>query len=191
MDPCPDRTTSRLTRRRTPWNTVLGLVLVVIGLGILANAVVATRVSVQFLGWMLVLAGVAGLVAALLGLRSGGVAANAIGSAVLLVLGLMCLRNVEAAAVTLTLVAGSLFLLTGLVRVVAAVAGDGQRLGLLIGGGVGIVLGLVVLLNLFTASYALLGVLIGIQTVGEGLTMILVGGLTMATLETEQVAPSS
>jgi uncharacterized membrane protein HdeD (DUF308 family) len=180
-----------LTRRRTPWNTVLGLVLVVIGLAILANAVVATRVSVQFLGWMLVLAGVAGLVAALLGLRSGGVAANAVGSAVLLVLGLMCLRNVEAAAVTLTLVAGSLFLLTGLVRVVAAVAGDGHRLGLLIGGGVGIVLGLVVLLNLFTASYALLGVLIGIQTVGEGLTMILVGGLTMATLETEQVAPSS
>ena len=73
----------------------------------------------------------------------------------------------------------------------AAVAGDGQRLGLLLGGGIGIVLGLVVLLNLFTASYALLGVLIGIQTVGEGLTMILVGGLTMATLETEQVASSS
>ena len=187
----PASTDLSLTRRRTPWTTVLGLVLVVIGIGILANAAVATRVSVQFLGWMLLLAGVAGLLAALLGMRSGGVAANAIGSGVLLVLGLMCLRNVEAAAVTLTLVAGALFLLTGLVRVIAAVAGDGQRLGLLIGGGVGIVLGLIVLLNLFTASYALLGVLIGIQVVGEGLTMVLLGGLAMTTSETEPVASSS
>ena len=115
---------------------------------------------------------------------------HAVGSGVLLVLGLMCLRNVEAAAVTLTLVAGALFLLTGLVRVIAAVAGDGHRLGLLVGGGIGIVLGLAVLLNLFTASYALLGVLIGIQTVGEGLTMILVGGLTMATSRPSRSPPA-
>jgi len=179
-----------LTRSRTPWSVALGAVLVVIGLVILANAVVATRVSVQFLGWMLILAGVAGLVSALIGIRSGGFASNALGAGVFLVLGLMCLRNVEAAAVTLTLIAGSLFLLTGIVRLLAAAVSEGHRAVLLLSGALGTALGLAVLLNLFDASYALLGILIGIQTLGEGLTMILVGGITVTALVTERVAPS-
>jgi uncharacterized membrane protein HdeD (DUF308 family) len=170
-----------LTRNRTGWSTVLGGLLVVVGVAVLANAAVATRVSVQFLGWMLVLCGVVGLVAALAGLRSGGSASHAVGAGVLLALGLMCLRNVEAAALTLTLVAGTVFLLGGVVRLVLAMANPEHRVALVISGVVSTALGLAVLLNLVDASYALLGVLIGVQLLAEGVTMVLIGGITVTT----------
>src|SRR5687768_10386878 len=92
-----------LARRRTTGSLVVGAVVTLIGLAVLGNAVVATKISVQFLGWMLVLAGLVGLAAALLNARTGGSWSSAIGGGVFLVLGLMCLRNVEAAALTLTL----------------------------------------------------------------------------------------
>ena len=177
-----------LTRSRTVGSSVAGALLVLIGLVILGNAVVATTISVRFLGWMLLLAGIVGLVAALVTSREGGSWTTAVGGSLLLVVGLMCLRNVEAAAVTLTLVAGSLFLLTGVLRLVAAVGRPDHRWTLLFAGAISTVLGLAVLLNLFTASYALLGVLLGIQAVAEGLTMILLGGLTLSTVESDHGA---
>jgi uncharacterized membrane protein HdeD (DUF308 family) len=170
-----------LTRNRTTGSTLLGGALVLAGVVVLANAAVATRVSVQFLGWMLVVCGAVGLVAALAGLRSGGTASHALGAGVLLALGLVCLRNVEATAVTLTLIAGTVFLLGGLVRLVLALADTGHRAALVISGVVSLALGLAVLLNLVDASYALLGVLVGIQLLAEGVTMVLVGGITVTT----------
>jgi uncharacterized membrane protein HdeD (DUF308 family) len=180
-----------LTRSRTTWSTVLGGALVLVGVVVLANAAVATRVSVQFLGWMLLISGAVGLVAALAGLRSGGSASHAIGAGVLLALGLMCLRNVEATAVTLTLVAGTVFLLGGVVRLVLALADTGHRVALVLGGVVSLALGLAVLLNLFEASYALLGVLIGIQLLAEGVTMVLVGGITVTPTREASATPAA
>ena len=168
-----------LTRRHTGWDVVLGGLVLVIGLVILGNAVVVTRISVQFLGWMLVLAGVVGLLAAALGRGSGLSRASAVGGAMALVAGLVCLRNVEAAALTLTLIIGALLLLTGVVRLFGAAATTEHRGVMLVAGLVSTVLGLVVLLNLVDASYALIGVLLGIQTVIDGITTMVAGRLTV------------
>jgi len=171
----------KLSRTHSGWDVVLGGALVVLGLVILGNAAIATRVSVQFLGWMLVIGGVAGLVAALVNVHSGGGWSFALGGGVFLVAGLMCLRHVEAAALTLTLIVGSLFLLTGVVRLFAAAGSETGRAALLLSGAVSTVLGLIVLLNLVTASYALLGVLLGIQTVVEGAVIMLSGRVAVTT----------
>jgi len=50
-----------------------------------------------------------------------------------------------------------------------------SRVPLLVGGIVSTGLGLVVLFNLFDASYVLVGVLLGIQVVMDGIVMVLVG----------------
>jgi membrane protein HdeD len=171
----------KLTRSRTGWDVAIGGLLVVLGLVILGNVVAVTRVSVQFLGWMLVVAGVVGLVAALLSLGSELSRASALGGAVSLVAGLMCLRHVEAAALTLTLIVGGLFLLTGLVRLVAAAASPEHRVPMLVGGTISTVLGLIVLLNLVEASYSLLGVLVGIQVVADGLVLMIAGRVSVVT----------
>jgi uncharacterized membrane protein HdeD (DUF308 family) len=177
-----------VTRQRSGWSFALGALLVLIGLVVLGNAVVATRVSIVFLGWMLVVAGVAGLVAAVVTAGSGGMWSSAIGGGVCLVVGLMCLRHTDAAAVTLTLIMGALFLLSGVVRLVAASATTEYRWPLLLSGAVSAVLGLAVLLNIFDASRALLGVMLGIQTIVEGLSMILVGRVTVVADPAEELA---
>ena len=175
------------TRTRSGGDLVLGALVTAIGLVVLGNAVVATRVSIQFLGWMLVFAGILALAAAIFSvLRSGKSGFSGIGGAACLVVGLVCLRNVEAAAVTLTLIVGALYLMTGVARLVAAAGADDRRWPLLVAGAVSTALGLVVLLNVLDASYSLLGVLLGIQIVVEGLTMILVGRLTVEVAPPEQ-----
>jgi uncharacterized membrane protein HdeD (DUF308 family) len=167
-----------VTRERTAFSFLLGALLVVIGLVILAHAATATEVSIRFLGWMLVLSGIAGLAAAVFGMRSGGAWSAAVGGGGCFVAGLMCLRHVDLAAVTLTLIIGAVLLLGGIVRLVFAAADDENRLALLLGGGMSAILGLVVLFNLFEASSTLLGFLLGIQTLVEGLSMVIVGRVT-------------
>ena len=51
-------------RRRTGWDVVLGVVLVLAGLFVLGNAVVATFLSVLLLGWIAIGSGVVTLVGA-------------------------------------------------------------------------------------------------------------------------------
>jgi uncharacterized membrane protein HdeD (DUF308 family) len=77
--------------------------------------------------------------------------------------------------VTLTLLAGTLFLVSGVIRVVAAFQVDQNRWIMIFSGAVSLVLGLMVVLNLFQASLVLLGVLIGVQALVDGITLLLLG----------------
>jgi uncharacterized membrane protein HdeD (DUF308 family) len=174
----------KLTRSHTGWDVAVGGLLVVIGLVILGNAVAATRVSVQFLGWMLVLAGAAGLLVAVLATRSELSKATAVGGAMSLVAGVVCLRHVEAAALTLTLIVGAMLLLSGVVRLFVAAATPEHRPVMLLGGVVSTILGLIVLFNLVEASYALLGILLGIQVLVDGVVLLVAGRLTVVSAAT-------
>ena len=168
-------TNTMLQMRRTGGDVVLGTLLVVGGLVILGNAALATKVSVLFLGWVLLVVGVLGLIASLFMLGREGFWTGALSGGLLTVLGLFFLRNTEAAAVTLTLLAGTSFLVSGVVRLAASAQNAAYRLPLLLGGIVSTALGLIVLLNLFDASYVLLGVLLGIQVLMDGVVILLMG----------------
>ncbi|MGZ6884202.1 MAG: HdeD family acid-resistance protein [Nocardioidaceae bacterium] len=165
----------RRERVRTNGDVVVGAVLFIIGLVLLANATFATTVSVLFLGWMVLAAGILGLVAALFSIGRAGFWSAAIGGTMLTVLGLVTLRHTDAAAVTLTLLAGAMFLVSGLMRLAASAEEYDHRVELAIAGGASLVLGLIVLFNLFTASYVLLGVLLGVQLLVDGLALMMVG----------------
>lgn len=172
--------TTQLQMRRTGWDVILGVLLVLGGLLILGDAAVATKVSVLFIGWVLLIVGVLGLIAALFRIGKGGFWSAALSGGVLTVLGLFFLRNTGAAAVTLTLIAGTIFLASGVVRLVASAHDPDYRVPLLIGGVISTLLGLLVLFNLFEASFVLVGILLGIQVLVDGFVMILVGRWHMA-----------
>lgn len=169
-----------LEQRRTPWDVVLGLVLVLAGLVVLGNTVVATAFSVGVLGWFTLLTGVVLLVSALFRIGKDGFWSVALGGGLLLVLGVVMLRNPTATALTITLVAGSMFLATGLTRVVVAFSHPQGRAVLLVSGLISVALGVMVLFNLVAATLSLLGVLLGVQAVVEGVTMIALGRLRPA-----------
>lgn len=168
-------TDSVLERTRTGGDIVLGALLVLGGLVVLGHAALATAVSILFLGWMLLIFGVVGLVGSLFRIGKGGFWASALTGGLLTVLGLVMLRNVGAAAVTLTLVAGALFLAGGITRLVVAAEQPELRGVLIFSGVVSTLLGVLVLFNLFTASFTLLGVLMGVEMLADGIAMMVMG----------------
>ena len=164
-----------LERSRSGWDIVWGILLILAGVAILGHAVIATAISVLFLGWLAVIGGVVGLVAGLFRIGKGGFWPAIISGALLLVLGVVILRNPEASAVTLTLLAVTLFLMGGVLRLIAAFQIDQNRGIMVFSGIVSLVLGGLVVFNLFEATFVLLGVLLGVQALVDGITLLILG----------------
>jgi len=164
-------------RRRTGWDVVLGALVLLAGLVVLGDTVVATVVSVLFIGWMAVIGGLVALAGAVMRIGRAGFWPTAVGGGLLLVIGLMFVRRPGAGAVALTLLAGALFLAGGITRLVAAAQSPAGRGVLIFSGVVSTVLGLIVLFDIWTASLTLLGILLGIQAVMEGVSLLLFGRL--------------
>jgi uncharacterized membrane protein HdeD (DUF308 family) len=171
-------------RTRTGRDLAVGILLLLAASFLLANVVVATAVSVRVLGWTTLGCGVVLVVRALTGARSGSSWSAALGGIVLAVLGAFVLRNPVVGALTLTLLTGSLLLVTGLTRIFSAPARSDARAAQLISGLVSAALGLFVLLNLTTATLTLLGVLVGVQLLLEGATLVTAGRLRPARIPT-------
>ena len=165
----------RMERSRSGWDIVWGVLLIVAGIAILAHAVAATVVSVYFLGWLALISGIVALVAGLFRIGKGGFWPAIISGALLLVLGIVMLRNPLVAAATLTLLAGTLFLMGGVIRLVAAFQIDQNRGIMVFSGLVSVALGLIVLLNAEQSTLLLLGTLLGVQALMDGITLLVLG----------------
>jgi uncharacterized membrane protein HdeD (DUF308 family) len=90
-------------------------------------------------------------------------------------LGLFILRNPLIGALSLTLLAGALFLVTGVTRIVVSSHFGEVRGALIVSGIVSLALGMFVLFNLVEATLTLLGVLLGVQILVEGVTLLVAG----------------
>lgn len=160
---------------RTGWDLVLGALLVLAGIVVLGHTVIATVISVLFLGWLALAAGLVEMVASLFKIGRERSWVAVLGGGLIGVLGLVMIRNPGIAAVSITLVAGAMFLATGVARLVAAFQIPQARVALLIGGGVSTLLGLLVLFNLVEATLTLLGVMLGVQAIAEGVAIMVAG----------------
>ena len=176
-------------RRHTAWDVLLGFLLVVVGIFILGHVLLATAVSVLLLGWLALISGAVALLAALLRIGKGGFWSSALSGGLLLVLGLMILRNSTAAALTLTLVAGALFFAGGITRIFVALQNDAYRWLLLLSGAASLVLGLFVLFNLFETTFTLLGILLGAQTLIDGFTQMFAGRVRVTEVPSREDHP--
>jgi uncharacterized membrane protein HdeD (DUF308 family) len=160
---------------RTRSDLWLGGLQVLVGLVILGHTAVATKLSLMFVGWLLFATGVFVLALSLFRIGKDGFWGGLLGGGLMTVLGVVFLRHTTAAAVTVTLVAGALWAAIGIARLAAAYSYPQQRLSLLLGGLVSLALGLIVLFNVVDVSYKLLGLLLGIQVVAEGLAVMVFG----------------
>ncbi len=167
--------TTLVERRRTGWDVVLGILLLLAGLFVVGNAVTATLLSVLLLGWFAIGAGVATLVGAFVRRGAGIAWSAALGGAALIVLGVIVVRDPLAGAAGLTLLAAALFLAVGLARLAAAIQVPEARVVLIVSGLLSVALGLVVLFNLTIAVPSLLGLLLGVQILIEGATVLVAG----------------
>jgi uncharacterized membrane protein HdeD (DUF308 family) len=160
---------------RTWWDVVLGGILLGTGVVVLGDVVAASVISVLFLGWTLVIGGVIGIVTSLFLIRRGGFWIGMLGGVLALVAGVVFVRRPDATLLALSLAIGAVMLVSGITRLVAAVQHREARLALLLSGVLSIVLGLLILNRWPTSALWLVGTLLGIQLIVDGVVLILVG----------------
>jgi membrane protein HdeD len=165
-------------RRRTGWDVVLGILIAVAGVIVLGHVVVASVVSILFVGWMALIAGVVLFVSAIVGWADAARRWELVSAVVLFLLGLGFVRNPGAGLLVLTLLAGSLFLVGGIVRIVGAFQEMGNaRALLLLNGLVSVLLGGLVLFQWPVSALWFLGTMLGIEMIFDGITTAIVGRL--------------
>lgn len=162
-------------RRRTGWDIVFGLLIVIAGVIALAHVGLASVVSVLFLGWMALIGGLALAIGAIAGWRDPSRRWDLALGALLFLLGLGFIRNPGVGLLTLTLLAGSLLLVGGVLRIVAAFQPDAPRALLLFSGAVTLLLGLLVIGQWPVSAVWFLGVVVGVELIMDGITTALSG----------------
>jgi membrane protein HdeD len=165
-------------RRRTGWDVVLGILVTVAGVIVLGHVAVASVVSILFIGWMAIVAGLVLFVSTIVGWADAARRWELVSAAVLFLLGLGFVRNPGAGLLVLTLLAGSLFLVNGIVRIVGAFQEMGNARALvMLSGLVSVLLGGLVLFQWPVSALWFLGTMLGVEMVFDGITTAIVGRL--------------
>jgi uncharacterized membrane protein HdeD (DUF308 family) len=178
----------RFERRRTGWDIVFGVLSIIAGIFALGHVALASAISVLFLGWTILLGGVALAISALVGWKDPGRRWDLAFGGLLFLLGLGFVRNPGVGLLTLTLLAGSLLLVGGLVRIVAAFQPGAPRALLLLSGGVTLLLGFMVLNQWPVSALWFLGTVLGIELILDGITTTISGRPRPVALDTSRVA---
>lgn len=182
----------QLERRRTGWDVVFGVLSVIAGVFALAHVALASAISVLVLGWTILIGGAVLAVSALVGWKDPARRWNLVLGALLVLLGLGFVRNPGAGLLTLTLLAGSLLLVGGIMRIVGAFQPDAPRGLLLFSGAVTVLLGAMVLSQWPVSALWFLGTILGIELILDGVTTAISGRLRPVPVDTPmpEVRPS-
>lgn len=166
------------------WLLLLGIVTIVAGVLLMAAPGLTTIAVTIFIGWVLVLLGIGGIVVGLKSVRpSRRWGDTALGLLTLLV-GLYSLIFPVSGALSLTIVVTAWFLARGIMELAAAIAGKGGRLRgyLLFSALLDIVLGVLLFVNLPFPAMQFIGLAVGISLVVSGVLTVL-GAIGVRTAE--------
>lgn len=163
--------------RRTGWDVALGVALVVASLVVVAHVVVATAVSLLVLGWAAVVGGVVLALGAFVRLGAGGFWATLVGGLALLAAGGLLLLDPRVGALTVTVFVGAAFLAGGVVRLVTTFGSRaaGSRWQHALAGAASLLVGGWILANPAAATLTVLGTLLAVELLVEGIALLVVG----------------
>ena len=176
-------------RRRTGWDIILGTLSVLAGIFALSHVALAGAISVLVLGWTILLGGVALAISAIVGWKDPGRRWDLVFGALLVLLGLGFVRNPGVGLVALTLLAGSLLLVGGIVRIVAAFQPGAPLALLLFSGTLTFLLGFMVFNRWPVSALWFLGTILGIELILEGITTAVRGRLRPVKIDTRIPEP--
>ena len=165
-----ERKTADYIREHRVWFTVLGAVMIALGIFVALSSVTATIVSIFFLSGILLLEGVLRVVAAFSAKEWVGSLLLVLAGAFYVVTGILTFRHPVTAALALTLLFAALFLCVGLFRVIAAVWYRFPHWGwVALSGAVSFLLGLMLWNDWPASGLWFIGLCIGIDLIVEGL----------------------
>jgi len=162
------------TRTGTGWGWLLasGIITVVTGMFMLTYPQMASLAVTLFVGWALMVVGIAGIVGGIVNRKSGGMWLTVLLGALTAVAGLMLAFNLLAGTVTLTMVFVIWLLADGIVGTLTSLVRRGKSWGWhLCASLVTLLLGIVLLQGMPMASATVLGVYAGIVLMFRGMTL--------------------
>jgi uncharacterized membrane protein HdeD (DUF308 family) len=181
---CTDR-----LRHRWGWFVALGALMILLGIVALLLVVSATIASVYTIAVFLIIAGGSEVVIGFSSQSWGRFFLWIAGGVGYTVVGAFALAQPLLAAAVFTLVLGAAILVTGLIRIYAAIHLDKNVRGpVLFGGIVTAIVGLIILIGWPTNSFIILGLLLGADLIVWGTSWMILGLRMRAHLPQERVS---
>lgn len=181
--------TTTLERRRTGWDILFGILSIVAGIIVLGHVALAGVISVLFTGWMLLIGGIVLAVSALVNWSDPPRRWNLAFGGLIGMLGFSFINNPGVGLLTLTLLAGSLLFVGGVLRIVLAFQ-PGMPTGLLLFSGlITLVLSLLILIGWPASALWFLGTVLGVELILDGITTALTGRIRQS--QAEQTADAT
>jgi uncharacterized membrane protein HdeD (DUF308 family) len=172
-------------RRAGTFLTVEAIVLLLLGAVAIFMPLVAGIATTIFLGWLLLLGGVVGLISTFGSRGMPGFVWSLLSALLALFAGILLISSPVRGLFSVTLVLIAFFLADGLVTVLFAISHRAQLIGrwtwILTSGVVTIVLAIIILAGLPTSAAWALGIIIGVDMVMAGASLLAMGS-TLRTL---------
>ncbi len=179
-------------KKNRGWYLALGVVLVATGLVAMGSSLAATLVSVVFFGWLMMFVGVAEVFHAFWRKDWGGFFVDLLGGVLYFVVGGMLVANPAASAVGITLVIAVFLIVSGLFRIVAALAGRPPHWGwLLLSGGMSLLLGILIWAEWPVSGLWVIGLFIGIEMLFNGWSLIMLSIAARGLPDVDDSAPAA
>ncbi len=160
-------------RKHSTWFLLVGIALVILGLIAIGYTVEMTIVSVLFLGWLLIVAGVFEVIHGFTNRAWSGFFINLLGGLLYAIAGLLMVSNPALAAVTLTLLIAMMLIVAGLFRLFIAFSTSLHHRGwLILNGAISILLGAMIWDSWPVSGLWVIGLFVGIDMVFDGWTEI-------------------
>lgn len=172
------------------WYLFMGLALIVLGAIAIGRTCAMTTVSMVFIGWIMVAAGVTQIIhASWKGRGWSGFFFDILTGILYLVVGFLVVANPGSTAVTLTLMIAMFLMFDGIFRIVGAITVHVPNWGFVaLSGGISFALGLLIWRQWPYSGLFAIGLFVGIQMVSNGISTIMLS-LAAKNLP-EQDAPS-
>ena len=161
-------------RGHSRWFLALGIAMVVLGTIAIGSAPVATEAATWLFGFLLLAGGIAEIISAFWAGRWSGTIAHLLIGVLYVVVGLLITDNPVNAAVQLTLILAIFFIISGVFRIVFALAERFTGWGwVLLNGVVTLFLGMLVYKKWPVAGLWVIGLFVGIELIFNGWAWIM------------------
>jgi uncharacterized membrane protein HdeD (DUF308 family) len=151
------------------WLLTFGIISVIAGMAAIAYSVIATLVSVIFLAWLLIFAGVLEAAYAIRHRERGHLILYLLEALLAIVVGALLLQSPARGAIVLTLLLASYFIIAGIFRIVGALALHLPHWGWLLANGIiSLALGIFVWGGWPVTGLWVIGLFIGINMIFSG-----------------------
>jgi len=179
LDTSPE--TQAIIRKSTGWIIVLSIVLMILGIIAIIMPVVATIVSVSVFGWIFLFAGIVRIIKSFQSKPIRGFWLSLLVGILYVIASVILLSNLLAGAVSLTLVLATIFIVEGILEIIACFkARTGGHLSwlVLVDGMITLILGIFIWSSWPNNSLWLIGLYVGVSLLFSGASLLSIATAT-------------